>query len=127
MAETGWAFDDPWPTVDHALEAAAVVAVKAREVYGEELVEVLLYGSRARGDHCPESDLDILVVSKTGKQNGRDPLCEELDSSIYMDLTLQASRWCLVSVFSASVEQVRSWDTTFYRNVRADSIPVEAP
>ena len=127
MAETEWGFDDPWPTVDDAVEAAAVVAGKARELYGDELVEVLLYGSRARGDHCPESDLDILVVSKTAKLNGRDALCEKLNSSIYMDLAVRASRWCLVSVFSASVEQVRTWDTTFYRNVRADSIRVQAP
>ncbi len=26
MAETGWAFDDPWPTMEYALEAASVVA-----------------------------------------------------------------------------------------------------
>lgn len=44
VAETEWAFDDPWPTVEQALEAAAVVAAKARELYGDELVEVLLYG-----------------------------------------------------------------------------------
>lgn len=124
MSETGWAFDDPWPTVDHALEAAAVVAGKARELYGDELVEVLLYGSRARGDHCPESDLDILVVRKTGKQNGGDPVCEKLNNSIYMDLAVRDWKWCLAEVFSASVDQVRTWDTTFYRNVRAEAIRV---
>ena len=127
MAESEWGFDDPWPTVDDALEAAAVVAGKARELYGDELVEVLLYGSRARGDHCPESDLDILVVSKTGKQNGRDALCEKLNNSIYMDLAVRDWKWCLAEVFSASAEQVRTWDTTFYRNVRADSIGVQVP
>lgn len=41
-----------------------------------------------------------------------------------MDLALHASRWCLVSVFSASVLQVQTWDTTFYRNVRAEAIEV---
>jgi uncharacterized protein len=33
-------------------------------LYGEKLVRVLLYGSRARGDHGADSDYDVLVVLK---------------------------------------------------------------
>jgi uncharacterized protein len=31
-------------------------------LYGERLVQMLLYGSRARGDATPLSDIDVLVV-----------------------------------------------------------------
>lgn len=31
-------------------------------LYGPRLKQVLLYGSKARGDHRPDSDYDILVV-----------------------------------------------------------------
>ncbi len=31
-------------------------------VYGRRLVDVYLFGSRARGDHDPESDVDVLIV-----------------------------------------------------------------
>ena len=31
-------------------------------LYGARLKRVLLYGSRARGDHRPDSDFDVLVV-----------------------------------------------------------------
>jgi uncharacterized protein len=31
-------------------------------VYGERLVDVYLFGSRARGDHEPDSDIDVLIV-----------------------------------------------------------------
>src|SRR5438477_245689 len=31
------------------------------EVYGDRLERVVLYGSRARGDHQPDSDYDIAV------------------------------------------------------------------
>lgn len=31
-------------------------------LYGPRLKRVLLYGSRARGDHQPDSDYDVLVV-----------------------------------------------------------------
>ena len=123
MAESEWGFDDPWPTVDDALEAAAVVAGKARELYGDKLADVLLYGSRARGDHCPESDLDILLVKESAAHR-RDPLYEQLGDFVHIDLAIRSTSWCLVSLYASSVEQVRTWDTTFYRNVRADAIEV---
>jgi uncharacterized protein len=31
-------------------------------VFGERLVDVYLFGSRARGDHEPDSDIDVLIV-----------------------------------------------------------------
>jgi uncharacterized protein len=35
-----------------------------RKLYGARIEHVLLYGSRARGDHTAESDYDVLVVIK---------------------------------------------------------------
>jgi len=34
------------------------------QLYGDRLVKVLLYGSQARGDATPWSDVDLLVVLK---------------------------------------------------------------
>jgi predicted nucleotidyltransferase len=43
-------------------EIAAAAARDLRRLYGERLRNVLLFGSWARGDAHPESDIDLLVV-----------------------------------------------------------------
>lgn len=45
-----------------ALEIARAVATDLGRLYGERLRRVLLFGSWARGDAHPESDVDLLVV-----------------------------------------------------------------
>ena len=37
-----------------------------REHYGARLVDILLFGSRARGDARPDSDVDLAVVLQDG-------------------------------------------------------------
>lgn len=38
-------------------------AAKAREACGDEIEEIILFGSVARGDDRPDSDIDILVIT----------------------------------------------------------------
>ena len=33
-----------------------------KKLYGDRLVELRLYGSRGRGDHSEDSDIDLLVI-----------------------------------------------------------------
>jgi predicted nucleotidyltransferase len=47
------------------VEIAAVVARDLRTLYGVRLRRILLFGSWARGDAHPESDIDLLVVLDT--------------------------------------------------------------
>jgi uncharacterized protein len=42
----------------------AHIKTELRNLYGARLERVLLYGSRARGDHTAESDYDVLAVIK---------------------------------------------------------------
>jgi hypothetical protein len=50
------------PGAFDAEEIARAVARDLRDLYGERLRKVLLFGSWARGDAHPESDIDLLVV-----------------------------------------------------------------
>lgn len=45
-----------------ALRLATLAATGLRDLYGDRLVQVLLYGSQARDDAGPDSDIDLLVV-----------------------------------------------------------------
>lgn len=38
-------------------------AAKAREACGDAIDEIILFGSVARGDNRPDSDIDILVIT----------------------------------------------------------------
>lgn len=46
----------------NALKVAEAAAAELRELYGGRLRGILLFGSWARGDAHPESDIDLLVV-----------------------------------------------------------------
>ncbi len=101
-------------------EFATEVARDLRDqVYGDRLDRVLLYGSRARGDHHTDSDLDLLVVLTE-----MDSLWHELD---LMDALLW--RHTLASDIAVMALPVDKWD--FERgakavvvNARSDGIAV---
>ncbi len=115
---------DPWPSAADALSAACRVAQIAREVYGEDLVEVWFYGSRARGDWKPDSDLDLLMLLAEGDEprHYRWRVLPELRMELRRRFEYLTQN--MISLYAAFPEQLRSWDTTFYRSVRRDAIRI---
>lgn len=55
---------DPYAVKTEEQVRAALATLKERltEMLGGSLVKLALYGSRARGDHDPDSDIDVAVV-----------------------------------------------------------------
>jgi predicted nucleotidyltransferase len=54
-------YPDP-PVGGPAVRLSRAIAADLRTLYGERLIDVLVFGSKARGDDDSDSDLDLLVV-----------------------------------------------------------------
>ena len=70
--------------------------------YGSRLRGLVLFGSRARGDHRPDSDADVAVFIG----DSDDPICEQMDMAdeayrVFLDDGLLIQPW----VFKGSPDQ----------------------
>jgi len=71
MPDTAAKVPDP-----QALAVVRELKERLRRRFGDRLVAVYLFGSRARGDHRPDSDADVAVFLREGQGN---PLDERYD------------------------------------------------
>jgi predicted nucleotidyltransferase len=81
-------------------------------LYGERLERVVLYGSQARGDATPDSDIDVLVVL-TGEVDVGKELWRI--SAVTSDLSI--SHNVLVSTVVMSAKQYHGRQSSFLSNV----------
>lgn len=105
---------------DHKLEEIlAALRGRMEEIYGERLVRMVLYGSRARGDAESGSDIDVLIVLAGTVDPG-----EEIDRTggLIADLSLQSGE--VISCVFMDEERFMRRQGPFLRNVRKEGIPV---
>jgi len=89
------------------------------QIYGDQVDRILLYGSRARGDERPDSDIDILVVLKDDFNYS-----EMLRLSSDLTVSLSLENDVVISRAFASREQFEHRQTPFFMNVRREAVPV---
>ncbi len=109
-------------TEQRAALDAYVAAVRAR--YGRRLVDILVFGSRARGDAHDESDVDLAVILREGNWTFF------LEKMALTDLAYQALLDTGLSIESWPVDE-RQWQTNdpgdlpfFIDAARRDAKPV---
>jgi predicted nucleotidyltransferase len=88
-------------------------------LYGTQLVEMMLFGSQARGDAEPGSDIDVLVVLRSKVSP-----CEEIARTIedVADVSLDHNE--VVSCVFVSEEQFECERSPLLLNIRREGVPV---
>ena len=86
------------------------------EVYGDRLERVVLFGSRARGDHRPDSDYDVAVfIEDPGTLTGELDKLASLTTAILLDTGAVIS----AKPFYAGAYRAR---TAFMHDLRKDGL-----
>src|SRR6266498_3780773 len=89
------------------------------QIYGDQIHSILLYGSRARGDERPDSDIDILIVLKN-EFNYSEML--RLSSDLAASLSLEND--VVISRAFVTEKQFEHRQTPFLMNVRREAVQV---
>lgn len=103
-------------------EKSALKHFKAglNQVIGAQLIELKLFGSKARGDDRPNSDIDLLVIVATDDWHIRDKVYD-----VATDILLQRDVCISPKVISKSrFDQLCKKGTSFIHNVSRDAITV---
>ena len=90
------------------------------QVLGGQLIELKLFGSKARGDDRADSDMDVLVIVASEDWHIRDKVYD-----VATDVLLQMDVCISPKVISKNrFDQLRKEGTSFINNVSKDAITV---
>lgn len=89
------------------------------QLYGKRLVDVVLFGSYARGDAAPGSDIDVLVVLQGPVRPG-----EEITRVGDFTATLSLEHNAVISCTFASAERFHNENSPLFLNVRREGVRI---
>ena len=87
----------------------------AKEVYGESLEKVILFGSYARGDFKEESDVDLLLLIDVSPKRERKKLYDLIDRTFDIKLDNDLD----IEPITKSIYTFNKWKDVlpFYKNI----------
>ena len=88
-----------------------------QELYGDRLVKLILFGSHARGEVNPDSDIDLLAVLKSPVSQFQEILNM---SELRVKMLLEQDE--LVSIIPMSEEDFHTRNVALLRNIRKEGI-----
>lgn len=101
--------------------ALAELVERLRRRYGDDLLRVVLFGSKARGDFDEESDLDVLVVVRIPDEDYLQRRREIVSWTV--DLMLEYGSVISTHIYDEpAYAQLRRWNTLLNRNIERDGI-----
>jgi len=95
-----------------------LIRQKVNEI--DNTAEVILYGSRARGDEHPDSDWDILILVNTKTDLDYERVFRH---SLY-EIELELSEAISISVYNKSEWESKYWMTPLYQNISREGLRI---
>lgn len=92
--------------------------VELRELCGERLKALVLYGSWARGDATEDSDIDLVIVLEGDVSPGKE--IERMIDAV-TDVLMEHNE--LISVYPVSEEDYENVNSPLLMNARREGIP----
>ncbi|MEA3239029.1 MAG: nucleotidyltransferase domain-containing protein [Candidatus Bipolaricaulota bacterium] len=89
-----------------------------RKIFGDQLLDVLLYGSFARGEGREDSDIDIVCVLRSPFDYN-----EAMQRSSQLTANLSLENDVVLSRVFASEEELRTRNLPLFMNIRSESVP----
>jgi len=90
-----------------------------KKIYGDRLVDIILYGSFAKNNATKESDIDIAVVLK-----GRINKSIEIDKIYDMLYDLMLETGELISIYPLSTKEIINSTWPLYHYIRTEGIKI---
>ncbi len=101
-------------------EVLEQISASLKAEHPEQIVSILAFGSRARGDHSGDSDFDVLVVVRNKTIQLEEEIIarfveKELASGVSFEPVIKSQE---------SYEREKRYRTLFYENIINEGIPV---
>lgn len=91
---------------------------RLRARFDEQVLRVIFFGSRARGEGNDDADLDVLVIVDGGDWRLKDAIADESVEPWLMHNALISP----ITMDQKAFLQLQEWGTLFYRNLERDGI-----
>ena len=101
-----------------------VITRSYKDVYGEDIIRILLYGSYARGDNRDDSDVDIVAIVRGDRKSLQERLRKIWDVS--SDLELEYGTIISPTVIPADEFERFKEDLPYYRNILEEGVELIA-
>jgi len=100
---------------DWSVTSEKVMEAVRRIVEAADPLQILLFGSRARGDHRPDSDIDIAVVIDGTEEDARTRLPHTVLRGIHMEVSL-------IVVSKAKYDLHRPWLNSVFNYIDREGV-----
>ena len=94
---------------------------RLKVLYGERLDQLVLYGSHARGENHPDSDLDVMVVLNGDVESVFEEIRRLVDVTFELDLKYNE----YISVLPVPKGDFMYKQSPLLMNVRREGVPIE--